>query len=297
MQLVRTRDNIYFLEPLGGSQPRECYEAAADTMPAVVGDEPRTKAPWDVFNRVYDKATGVPYEASRDEKTIICECETRERLRAIGVPPILHDCSFENYDQDQEFQRRGYKAAYEFANRDTVAGFMALVGTPGTGKDHLSVSVIRAFKGPSIFISFTELVAGIHAGYENGTAEAFMNRHRDVPLLVLSEVGQHGEKLARDAHEILYRILGHRYDYFLPTVLTSNLRAAKAGEGEARNETTMREFLGDRIASRISQALVCSATMYGADYRATPKAKNRYLEQARQNHLLSLLRGIKAVTI
>lgn len=295
MQSVQMQKNVYFLEETSGATPRERWESAALTMPALVGGSQRRKADWEVYASVYDRLDGncVPYEPSPEEKMVLRECAVRKRLAAAGVPPALQDCSFSNFDHGQEFQAKALKTSKDYVEGDVVAGFCALVGTPGTGKDHLSVSIARAFGEGALFITFDELLARIHAGYADNSADAVIERYRTCSLLVLSEVGQHGESLARDAHEILYRMLGYRYDHFLPTVLTSNLRARP----DETKETTLRDFLGDRIASRVSHALVASAQMYGPDYRSTPEGRRRYQEMAHQHRQLALMENLKSVQL
>jgi DNA replication protein DnaC len=282
MKLIRTRDSrCFWVKPFAHDlSSKEAWENADEFVAAPFGGGKRRKGTWEDMCEVYDRAQGIPYIPTEDELQLIAEADQREHFARCGVPPLLCDCTFDNYDAHEQWQQTALDICRDFCRRDPVTGFLALVGPPGTGKDHLAVAIMRQINHPrSVYVTQADLMAEVHDGYGESGIERVIERVRNASVLVLSEVGSHGESIARDTHEVLYRILGHRYENFLPTVLTSNLRISG---GNKAGEVTLRDFLGDRIASRISQALFAAQTLYGPDYRKTNQGRSNYLEFAQR---------------
>jgi DNA replication protein DnaC len=142
-----------------------------------------------------------------------------------------------------------------------VNSFM-LSGGVGTGKTHIAAALanskidnyvisddaaLRAessehFYCPAIlqFISFTELLSHIRQSYEekSDSAAEVIKKYKNTPLLILDDLG--AEKTTEWAQSTLFEIIDHRYNEFLPLVITTNLTVKEISEK-----------LGSRTADRL----------------------------------------------
>ncbi|GLU46314.1 hypothetical protein Nans01_06650 [Nocardiopsis ansamitocini] len=143
-----------------------------------------------------------------------------------------------------------------------TAPSLLLWGPTGTGKTHHAFAATHriAQAGPPRFaLTFTthpDLYSALRpGGHDDGERERTMRRLLATPLLVLDDLGT-----ARESEwtgEILYRVINHRYNQQLPTLITTN-HAPAALPG----------VLGDRIASRLIQ-MTTRIEITGPDRRLT----------------------------
>lgn len=193
----------------------------------------------------------------------VCQCKQQEkdhraadeldRLSNLGP---FRSKTFKNFDPDVPGVRRAYVRAREFAERPK--GWLVLFGNYGCGKTHLAAAIanealqnhyrvlfsivpdlldhLRNTFGPSSEIAYDELFETV----------------REIPILILDDLGT--ENATPWAREKLYQIINHRYNYSLPTVITSN-RDPKE--------------LEPRIWSRISDVVLCPERIIieAGDYR------------------------------
>ncbi|MBN9739537.1 ATP-binding protein [Amycolatopsis sp. A1MSW2902] len=119
---------------------------------------------------------------------------------------------------------------------------LAILGSVGTGKTHQAYGAVRdlATSGAQLrweVVTAADLYAqlrpssGVHG-------EAAFRRFAYAPLLVLDDIG--AAKASEWVEEINYRIINHRYENRLATVITTNLAPRDLAAG-----------LGERVASRI----------------------------------------------
>ncbi|MFC9486428.1 ATP-binding protein [Streptomyces hydrogenans] len=121
---------------------------------------------------------------------------------------------------------------------------LRIVGPTGTGKTHQAYGAIRAL-----------LTAGVRLRWEAVTAADLYARlrprpgfdsERDLqslmrcPLLLLDDLG--AAKTSEWTEELTYRLINHRYEHLRPTLITTNLTTRH-----------LRQVLGDRVASRLSE--------------------------------------------
>ena len=192
-------------------------------------------------------------------------------LERAGVPRSLSHSSFENYLGVDLILQDNLMRCREFSQ--TLKGFLFLVGSVGTGKTHLAVSVLRAaFGAPGWrevrFVTFADLLAMKRASYRE-TEEADQDpvaKVRDCGLLVLDELRLTG---GRDEEPLLFDVINHRHEHFLPTVLTTNVPPAE-----------LESDLGSRTVDRIREAAFATLGFNWDSYRLTANAA--YLKRARQ---------------
>lgn len=130
---------------------------------------------------------------------------------------------------------------------DAEKGWVALIGTRGTGKTHLLAAVANQLlsRGESpLYVVAPDFLDYLRAGYdterENKISQNAAQRMEDArgcPVLLLDDLG--AEKRSEWTDEQLYRLLNFRYNEGLPTVVASNVTLDK---------------LEPRIASRLQDA-------------------------------------------
>ena len=118
---------------------------------------------------------------------------------------------------------------------------LLLSGEVGRGKTYQAwgaVHTIRAVAGRRVDNSpevvawkCPDLLDALRPGHDR--REATLDAVREAPVLYLDDLG--AEKGSEWTSEILYRILDHRWDWELPTLLTSNVATADdLGSASAR---------------------------------------------------------------
>lgn len=144
----------------------------------------------------------------------------RERLHRQGVPSILLDCHFGNWNPNDPAEEANLAIAKKFAEQPKRMGFLLLLGNVGTGKGHLAVSIMRTFES-AVFVKHSTLLRRLRQGYHDHTLPDPIAACQETGLLVLDEVGLSAG--GRDELPMLQEILDYRYGERLPTILTSNL--------------------------------------------------------------------------
>lgn len=155
---------------------------------------------------------------------------------------------------DRVFPRRYRNAA---ADHPTVTGWIGqvaanptnapnllLLGNVGRGKTWQAYGALRAAlaERPELnwaTTTFADFAASLRPRPGTDT-EAEMDRYRHADLLLLDDIGT--AKSSEWVEEITYRLVSHRYDAMLPTIYATNF-----------GPDQLREFLGDRIASRLAE--------------------------------------------
>jgi DNA replication protein DnaC len=121
---------------------------------------------------------------------------------------------------------------------------LLLLGPVGTGKTHESFGAIRQIAHSGVAVSWAAITAAdLYAELrpkERGNPEAAMARYQKIPLLLLDDLG--AAKTSEWTEEITFRVINHRYEHHLATIVTSNLGGAE-----------LRNGLGERVASRLRE--------------------------------------------
>ena len=137
-------------------------------------------------------------------------------------------------------------------------GWVLLIGTRGTGKTHLLAAVANALMAlgrSPLYVVVPDFLDYLRAGYDSEklseTASRRMANARECPVLLLDDLGV--EKRSPWSDEQMYRLLNHRYNEGLPTVIASNV---------------LPHELEPRIASRMrDRELSQIVTLAGEDQR------------------------------
>lgn len=138
-----------------------------------------------------------------------------------------------------------------------VTGLM-LIGPYGCGKTHLAAAILHRaaeYGVAGMFIVVPELLARIRSSYRlnDGKAEALIEAAKHAPLLILDDLG--AEKASEWVKEQIYMLVNYRYEYMLPTIITTNNDGAE-----------LERELGRRTLSRLAEMTV-PIKIEARDYR------------------------------
>lgn len=196
------------------------------------------------------------------------------KVRDVGVPPILEQCSFANFIARTDEDRSNLCKSREFAA--APHGFLLLLGRPGTGKSHLAVSILREHPCRGRYTRHLDLVGLLRDTYRRPSAprdedaglsaKEELDRIFKTRLLILDEAGV--APGGNDAETMLYDLIDYRVSNRLPTVITANVPAEK-----------LQEVFGERAADRLRLAKFAVLNFTGPSHR--PGLNEEYLNASR----------------
>ncbi|MBP0456127.1 ATP-binding protein [Streptomyces montanisoli] len=131
------------------------------------------------------------------------------------------------------------------ARRQVTTGpSLLMAGVVGSGKTHQAYGAVRLLMRSGVGVRWSATTAAdLYAdlrprpGADSERGLAAVGR---CPLLIIDDLG--AAKASDWTEEITYRLINRRYNYMLPTLITTNLRIRD-----------LRAYLGDRVASRLAQ--------------------------------------------
>jgi len=258
------------------------------------------------------------------EGVVKCECKNDNRadrvLRAAEIPRKYADCGLDNYITPPSNENPYLSLALikatgfvdQYFTQATPKGLL-FQGTPGLGKTHLAVGIIRKLielkNVPCYFCNFAAELQKIRDSMSTSKTLVLPRLVYDSEVLILDDFG--AQRWSSWVQDQMSNVLSYRYDNGRATLITTNLsdkpsedRAAmrvaamkrlgvmnSAGEVDTfamarleqvgirfsavRDEPeTLEDQLGDRLRSRLYE--MCDVVpMYGADYRKLKAEKSR----------------------
>lgn len=219
------------------------------------------------------------------ERAAPCACRYEgadgRRLTAAKIPKRFSECTLDTFraTEGNNALFLAKSMAKEFVDGfplETKRGILFL-GSPGVGKTHLAVSVLRALvteKGVSgLFVDYCELLRTIQASWDKDaefSQAEILNPVREVEVLLLDDLGAMRSTLW--VQEIVFHIINSRYNDEKITLLTSNHRdgAAEPGASPGRQkdlqEATLEFQIGTRLRSRLFE-MCMTVDIAAEDYR------------------------------
>jgi DNA replication protein DnaC len=143
-----------------------------------------------------------------------------ELALAAGIPPRLHGADIASLERDA-----GNAEAMDIAIRllqSISGGFLYLTGEAGTGKTWIAAALCRArilALQPARFVRSNDLLNAIRAGFRSDGEAA--DPFKALPFLVIDDLG--AESFTEWSVGYWYDLIDYRYNWLLPTVITSNL--------------------------------------------------------------------------
>jgi DNA replication protein DnaC len=196
-------------------------------------------------------------------RAVQCECKEREiaererlKLRAVSSLKPFDKKTFSTFDASIPGEREAYEVALRYA--EDPVGWLILQGGYGCGKTHLAAAIAhrREDEGDTVFFSIVpDLLDHLRAAFaptSELTYDALFERVRESGLLVLDDLG--AENGTAWATEKLFQLINYRYNYRMPTVITTNAR--------------LMSHMDERIRSRLNdRGLVRYVQIEAQDYR------------------------------
>lgn len=142
-----------------------------------------------------------------------------------------------------------------------VGPSLLLLGPVGTGKTYQAYGAVRLIVQSGAYCQWRfTTAADLYAQLRPRSgvdSEAVFREFADVKLLVLDDLG--AAKSSEWVEEINYRLVNHRYEHELPTLITSNV-----------SPRHLTEYLGERVASRLAE-MTTRVVLDGSDRRRVKK--------------------------
>lgn len=174
--------------------------------------------------------------------------EWHSKLKRCGIPERFKERTLDSFIASSDKQRDALEFANDYAlNFSKTPGRCAMfVGTPGTGKTHLSVGVglhLMREGRPVLFCTAIRALRRIKASWGKGAEETEIEAVASLVfphLLILDEVGV---QFGSEAEKILlFDVMNERYESRKSTILISNLTIPE-----------VKEYLGERIFDRMRE--------------------------------------------
>ncbi|MFF3536428.1 ATP-binding protein [Streptomyces sp. NPDC002466] len=164
-----------------------------------------------------------------------------------GMPP-RYKAAVADHPQVLAWVREVVEAAVapsRGARRQVTTGpSLLMAGVVGAGKTHQAYGAVRKLVQSGVGVRWrattaADLYAGLRPrpGVDSERELAAVSR---CPLLIIDDLG--AAKASDWTEEMTYRLINRRYNYELPTLITTNLAIKD-----------LRSYLGDRVASRLAQ--------------------------------------------
>jgi DNA replication protein DnaC len=165
------------------------------------------------------------------------------------IPKEFYEKSFDNYVVITDSQNKAVKMCQEMIKRQLNK--IVLIGTNGTGKSHLAISILKKLSGE--YWTMFEISARIRSTYTKAAIENeldILNNLCALPCLVIDEIGR--TKGSESELNWLSHIIGKRHSNFLPTILISNCHQRKNCKNNGC-EKCIENYLGNDVISRLQE--------------------------------------------
>jgi len=142
------------------------------------------------------------------------------------------DMTFDNFDwkrvnlplEQRQNLKEAFRLAYDFAK--SPEGWLVFQGDNGCGKTHLAAAIVNSryqIEKPALFIVVPDFLDHLRSTFSPESKISYdrlFESVKNTPLLVLDDFGK--QTTTPWAKEKLYQVINHRYNAWLPTVITTN---------------------------------------------------------------------------
>jgi len=222
----------------------------------------------------------------KDDVAYPCGCVKQNfinnLLKVSCIPRNFSNCTLDNFvfkyyardffDPETglscfELAKHAHKAARDFIDRflqDDRTDGLLFSGKVGSGKTFLACCIANALLKKEKTLLFTvvpDLLDQLKATYDYGrgageiTESDLLERARQVPLLILDDLGAHN--YTEWTRNKIYSIINYRLNQRLPVIVTTNIKL-----------DDIKEYLGERTTSRLLEMCSPYRLMVDIDIRA-----------------------------
>jgi len=189
-----------------------------------------------------------------------CNAKHRQQLETYANLGALKNVTFDKLTPygcrgDVRIQKRfnaAFTAAKQFAT--TPTGWLVFIGSVGSGKTHLAAAIANehiSHNAIAFFITAADLLDHLRSAFSPDstlTYDRLFDQVRNTPLLILDDLGTQAS--TPWAQEKLDQLLTHRFNYELPTVITSENNP---------------EHMDARLRSRLKNEKLCQVFLLDED--------------------------------
>ena len=213
-----------------------------------------------------------------------CKCFIKKKidylLSTARIPARYQHCTFENFDPQNDSQRRALRISQKFVENYPIQDVgLLFLGPCGVGKTHLAVAIcqklIKTKAVPCLFYDFRELIKDIQSSYSpesDFTESEILIPVVETEILVLDELG--AKRPSSWVEEMLFYIINQRYNKKKLTIFTSNFPDEIEKEEttftsdflKSKDEETLTDRIGYRLRSRIYE-MCKTVEIEGEDFR------------------------------
>jgi DNA replication protein DnaC len=223
-------------------------------------------------------------------QAVACVCKEQQMedrrmsdLRRMSSLDAFRDKTFTTFDTSLPGVREALEVAQRYA--EDPQGWLVLSGGYGVGKTHLAAAIAheRLASGQSVFFSIVpDLLDHLRAAFAPSSEmpyDELFDKVREAGVLVLDDLG--AENATAWATEKLFQIINYRYNYHMPTVVTTNHR--------------LLAHMDERIRSRLSdRSFVRNVAIDSTDYRERRAGRARPASQSGASGTTGATRGSRS---
>lgn len=214
-----------------------------------------------------------------------CQCNQTRRpeqlLEGAQIPPRFAHASFENFilpeRRDNPTANDAYAKVmldakvYSQSYPETDKPGLLFMGTPGVGKTHLAVAVLkrlidRGFE--CVFLDYQALLERIRRGYDPACGASAREAYQtvlDTEVVLLDDLGAH--RVTDWVNDTVFAIINHRYNARKATLVTTNLADRDASPPSNLTKDTLAERIGASARSRLFEMCKLLRITATEDYR------------------------------
>lgn len=178
----------------------------------------------------------------------IHERRIQHLYKIAGIPSIYKNKGLSDYETNEESQASALRSSKVFVENYVSNPNRSLIitGSPGTGKTHLSIGIIKNLIALGLHCRYTtlnDMLSEIKCTYSSASIKTegeIIESYIAPAVLVIDELGI--SQLSRSDEGLLYQIINGRYVEGRATVIVSNL--------DAQN---LIHTIGDRLLDRLRE--------------------------------------------